>query len=579
MTGQGPGNISFEALPNRSLQARTADVVVSGQRVTLSQSAATCSIAVTPTTLAVGPEATEARLHIAAEDFCSWSASSQLSWLTFGSASNGTGSFELVVNIAPNSGSQRAGTINVAGTQVNVSQREAAPACQISLSPASGSTAASGGSLTIEVTAASACTWSVSTSESWITSKPSGGTGSGTIVVNIAPNTGNARTGVLTIGGKSFTVTQTAASSPEPSPPPTPAPSPQCTFSLGATSQTVGAAAGSYEVTVTAPANCSWSASTNASWIQIVSGASGTGAGSVMLAYEANSGPARSASVTIAGTTFTLSQQAGSLPAVCTFTVQPLRFDDVTATASTLDVNITTAAQCLWSASSNATWITVASGNSGTGNGVVRLSILQNSGNSRSGTVTVAGQTVTVNQVGAATCSYKIDPVSLANVQAAGASAPVTVTTTAGCAWEVKGNPSWVTATPVSSTGSGTVLVTVQPNTGSARTTTFKIAGENFSVAQLAAAPVCTYTVSPNSIDVSSDSHTQTITVTTQANCPVAATVDVEWISITSVGVGPNAIVSLSIQRNASKSDRTGTVTITGQNFSRAVQIRQRGRD
>jgi hypothetical protein len=283
--------------------------------------------------------------------------------------------------------------------------------------------------------------------------------------------------------------------------------------------------------------------------------------------------------VTIAGTTFTLSQQAGSLPGVCTFTVQPLRFDDVPATASTLDVNVTTAAQCLWTASSGANWITVVSGDSGTGNGVVRLSIVQNSGASRSGTVIVAGQTVTVNQTGAATCSYTIDPVSLTNVQAAGASTPVSVTTTAGCAWEVKGNPSWVTATPVSSTGSGTVLVTVQSNTGSARTATFKIAGENFSVAQLAATPSCTYTVSPNSIEVSSDSQTQTITVTTQADCPVAATETLQWITITSVGVAPSAAVVLTIDRNTSKSDRTGTVTITGQNFSQAVQVRQLGRD
>jgi hypothetical protein len=476
-TGQGPGAVSFEVLPNRSLQARTANLVVSEQHVNLSQSAATCSIAVTPASIAVGPEGGEARLHIAADDFCSWTASSQSAWLSFGSDPNGTGSSELVLNVAPNSGGQRAGTINVAGTQVNISQREAAPTCQVAVSPTSGSTPASGGTLTVEVTAGPTCSWNVGSPASWITAAPAGGTGSGTVIVSTSPNGGAARSGVLTIGGESFTVTQLAAS---------------------------------------------------------------------------------------------------SVP--CTFAVAPLRFDDVPAATSSVDVNVTTGTECAWIASSNANWITVLDGGSGMGNGTARLSVLQNSGASRSGTVTVAGQTVTVNQAAASTCSYTIDPVSFTNVQAAGASTSVAVTTTAGCAWTVTGNPSWVSATPASSTGSGTVLVTVQPNTGSARTATFKIADKDFNVAQLAA-PSCTYTVSPDSIQVSSDNQSQTILVTTQTNCAVAATVDVQWIDITSVGVAPNATVALAIDRNTGKTDRTGTVTITGQNFSQAVQILQRGRD
>ena len=130
-SGQGPGTVSFDVLPNRSLQARTSDVVVAGQRVTLSQPAAVCSITVTPATIAVGPEGSEARLQIAAEEFCSWAASSQSAWLSFGSDPNGTGSAELLIYVSPNLGAQRAGTVNVAGIPINVSQREAVPTCQI----------------------------------------------------------------------------------------------------------------------------------------------------------------------------------------------------------------------------------------------------------------------------------------------------------------------------------------------------------------------------------------------------------------------------------------------------------------
>src|SRR5262249_51880563 len=55
-----------------------------------------------------------------------------------------------------------------------------------------------------------------------------------------------------------------------------------------------------------------------------------------------------------------------------------------------------------WTALSNATWLTITSGSSGTGNGTVGFSVATNTVTStRSGTLTVAGNTVTVNQAAA----------------------------------------------------------------------------------------------------------------------------------------------------------------------------------
>jgi hypothetical protein len=61
-------------------------------------------------------------------------------------------------------------------------------------------------------------------------------------------------------------------------------------------------------------------------------------------------------------------------------------------------VNVTTAQTCAWTAASNAGWIHVVRGASGTGEGEVWLWIDENHGPERTGTVTVAGQTVTVTQ-------------------------------------------------------------------------------------------------------------------------------------------------------------------------------------
>ena len=62
----------------------------------------------------------------------------------------------------------------------------------------------------------------------------------------------------------------------------------------------------------------------------------------------------------------------------------------------TAAVNVTS--NCNWSAVSNATFVTITSGTSGAGNGVVTLLVAPNPGGTRSGTVTIAGTIVTVTQ-------------------------------------------------------------------------------------------------------------------------------------------------------------------------------------
>jgi hypothetical protein len=71
------------------------------------------------------------------------------------------------------------------------------------------------------------------------------------------------------------------------------------------------------------------------------------------------------------------------------------------------------AATCAWTAVSNSSFITIKSGASGTGNGSVVLTIAPNQGNTRSGTVTIAGQTFTVNQAAGLVAQFQLfDPAS-----------------------------------------------------------------------------------------------------------------------------------------------------------------------
>jgi hypothetical protein len=93
-------------------------------------------------------------------------------------------------------------------------------------------------------------------------------------------------------------------------------PTPVCTYNVSASSMSMLAAGGSNAVTVTTQSECSWTARSDASWITIASGASGTGTGSVGVLVAANSTVAeRKSTRVIAGYDVTVSQavmRAGS---------------------------------------------------------------------------------------------------------------------------------------------------------------------------------------------------------------------------------------------------------------------------
>ncbi|HEX8286944.1 MAG TPA: zinc-dependent metalloprotease family protein [Pyrinomonadaceae bacterium] len=79
-------------------------------------------------------------------------------------------------------------------------------------------------------------------------------------------------------------------------------------------------------------------------------------------------------------------------------------------------------------------------------------------------------------------CSYSLSSTNLSS-PAAGGAGNVTVTTSAGCAWSVTSNVSWIVAN-LNGSGSGTVTINVPVNTGQARIGTLTIAGQTFTINQ-----------------------------------------------------------------------------------------------
>ena len=108
----------------------------------------------------------------------------------------------------------------------------------------------------------------------------------------------------------------------------------------------------------------------------------------------------RTGTLTVAGATFTVTQEGVPRPPACTFTVAPAS-REVADDAGQYNVHVTASrATCSWSMSSHASWITVATpSRTGTTTGTYRTDSNTIPGSpQRTGTMTVAGHTVTITQ-------------------------------------------------------------------------------------------------------------------------------------------------------------------------------------
>jgi len=77
------------------------------------------------------------------------------------------------------------------------------------------------------------------------------------------------------------------------------------------TTQVLSPSGGSGAVTVTGPAGCAWTASSDSAWLSVVSGANGSGSGTVGFTIAASTSPSpRAATLTVGKQTFTLTQGA-----------------------------------------------------------------------------------------------------------------------------------------------------------------------------------------------------------------------------------------------------------------------------
>lgn len=574
-SGSGDGSVSFNVVANPTTSNRTATLTIGPSSVQVSQTGANASacpsLALGPNAFSFDRNANAATINVNAPNgTCTWSAATSASWITVTSGSSGAGDGDLVFGVSPNNGSQtRQGSIIINGINVPINQQgTSATICSsVALGPTSQNVPAAGATRTINITAPSAnCTWSATSSASWLTiTSSSQGTGSGSVTIVAAPHSGAAnRTATITVNGFTSTVTQTAGST-------------LCsTVTLPQTARTISANAQTIDVAVNTSGNCSWAVAGIPNWVSLVSGSPGVGSGTFRLSVSANpTASTRVATLTIANRTFTLTQSGGAPGVPCT--VLSMNHTALTIGAGgSQGVSISVTAQpgaCAWTATDNVSWITMVGSGAGTGSGGFQFAVAPNPGSgSRVGEIRVGNAVLRITQsgsggpTGCSTLNVNNSSLSIGSSGTSGTTISVTASPS-NCSWTANSNAAWINiAGSGSGTGSGSFVFSVTTNTGPVRTGTITVGSRTITITQAAGSSVtCAMpgiSAPTSSFDAAGKSN-QLFTVNAPAGCTWSATDNAGWLSVQN---GNNrtgtANASFTVQTNLTGNSRQAEIRV-----------------
>ncbi len=209
----------------------------------ISESTLACTVVLSPNDIVTGAEDGRAIFSVIAPSGCAWSASSNQGWARIFPAS-GTGTGNISVLLDPFLGSvMRSATITVNGLTRKITQTGGS--CPNSFGAPT--LPVSGGPFSVPFNADSGCAWQfVNLAPNSITlTSPDSGTGSGAVFLTATANSGPvARAIPIVINSKLRYAAQGANST--------------CSYTLGATTLSVGATYGSGSVVISAPDGGYW---------------------------------------------------------------------------------------------------------------------------------------------------------------------------------------------------------------------------------------------------------------------------------------------------------------------------------
>lgn len=439
---------------------------------------------------------------------------------------------------------------------------------EISLSPNTMNFEAGGGSSAVQIiNTEQSITWSATVDVDWVQfTSAASGTGNGNVNYVVAGNPyGAQRTATVTVkpgtgNSKTLVITQRAGE-----------------LNISPSSANVQGTGGGDTLTVnTNDPSLQWTASSAQSWLKVVSGATGTGPGSVVWTAAANTEVgSRTGTITVTpvngvGRAFVVSQQGGTPPAgSISISSSSISLD---AAGSNGSIQVTaTVSSITWTTGTVPSWLTITSG-SGTGSGAFSYSASANpSATARTTTITVTAsqgpaRTLAVSQSGGV---LTVNPLS-ASAGAEGGSGTISLgTTDTALVWRAASSPSWLTVGAATGAGAGTLSWTAASNISTAgRSGQITITPDlgnaiTFSLDQGGISPG-SFTISPTTADAPASSSSNSVKVSSAiASLPWTSASNQDWLHITSgsSGVG-NGSIGYSVDGNDMAAPRTGVITV-----------------
>ena len=560
-SGTGSGTVNYSLALNTGPD-RTGTMTIAGQTLTVRQEP--CFFSIEPRDGADFPQSGGVgAIQVTSELGCNWTAVTQQQWIVFISNQAGSGNGSVIYSVGANSGAPRTGTILIAGQNFTVNQLPSAN-CPSSISPSIHGFPASGGTGNVSVIAGSGCRWEAVSNGSWITiTSPANGTGNGTLDYALAANPGPPRSGTMTVAGQVFRVEQQSANT-------------NCSVpSIFITSKVFSSAGGPDFASVATSVGCNWSAVSNDSWITITQDRSAEEPGLFRYVVAPNTGPARAGTITVVGdagsSVLTVIQlEAGH---GCAYTVSPTSVDfPFSLDESRGTVAVDTLSGCEWSAESQAPWIRISFSTVSAGAGRTEYRVDRNTRTARTGTMTIAGQTITVRQP---SCPITLEKAESTTFSYLGGKGTVRFSSN-HCDLTVVSNAPWITTGLVSGTFENEeVQYNVAENTGPFRTGTISINDQTFTVTQFAAG-FCSYAIDKYSerfsaIGTGYDRHPALLAVAAPPGCQWVVSRGVTWVHIDGgsadridnikFGTG-NENVAFQVDPNNGSKSRSGTIVV-----------------
>jgi len=397
---RGPGTFTFTVAAAPDSGTRAGTLTVASQTVTVTQQGQACACVLSPAGASFGAAGGVSSFMVAAPGGCAWTATASAAWLMVTSGASGSGGGTVAFSVATNAGAaSRTASIAVADQSFAVTQAGLSD-CTATLSANDEIFPAAGGAGTFQVTAASSCDWMAVANVAWITlTDPAGGFGTGSrrVSYSVAANNGDAgRTGTVTVGSRRFAVTQAGAK--------------PCTYSVSPVEyRECFRGAHDVKVTIAADIACPWTAASAVSWLQIISGATGYGSGSITFNIASNPDPPRQGNIEVRWPAPTAGQNVRVKQSGCSYYVG---VKDFGAPAAGGDFRTWVLASsdnpacegplqdgCRWTAVSSAPWVTFPGGATHGGVETLVIRVASNpTGDWRRATVTVVDQIIKILQ-------------------------------------------------------------------------------------------------------------------------------------------------------------------------------------